>query len=141
MQPPALLAYAPVGALPASGADAVLRRLLAANHVWEGSQGATWSVHDGQVTLARDGRFRFRTLKPAALHRPHAARRTPHIHVKVKLGGRELLTTQFSVQGDPGNARDALWRRLDAEAQAALARPFVPGPDGFSADSAVVVRT
>ena len=27
--------------------------LLAANHVWEGSQGATWSVHDGQVTLAR----------------------------------------------------------------------------------------
>ena len=53
MQPPALLAYAPVGALPASGADAVLRRLLAANHVWEGSQGATWSVHDGQVTLAR----------------------------------------------------------------------------------------
>ncbi|MGR6774796.1 hypothetical protein ACU6VG_02600 [Sphaerotilus sulfidivorans] len=45
------------------------------------------------------------------------------------------------MQGDPGNARDALWRRLDAEAQAALARPFVPGPDGFSADSAVVVRT
>ena len=52
-QPPALLAYAPVGALPASGADGVLRRLLAANHVWEGSQGATWSVNDGQVTLAR----------------------------------------------------------------------------------------
>ncbi|GIX51102.1 dioxygenase family protein [Sphaerotilus sulfidivorans] len=90
----------------------------------------------GQVTLARDGRFRFRTLKPA----PYTGR-TPHIHVKVKLGGRELLTTQFYVQGDPGNARDALWRRLDAEAQAALTRPFVPGSDGFSADYAVVVRT
>jgi protocatechuate 3,4-dioxygenase beta subunit len=90
----------------------------------------------GQVTLARDGRFRFRTLKPA----PYTGR-TPHIHVKVRLGGRELLTTQFYVQGDPGNARDALWRRLDAEAQAALTRPFVPGPDGFSADYAVVVRT
>ena len=50
--PPALLAYAQAGALPATQADAALRRLLAANHVWEGSQGATWSVQDGQATLA-----------------------------------------------------------------------------------------
>ncbi len=52
-QPPALLAYAPVGSLPAVGADGALRRLLAANHVWEGSQGATWSLLDDQITLAR----------------------------------------------------------------------------------------
>ena len=55
----------------------------------------------GKVTLAKDGRFRFRTLKPA----PYTGR-APHIHVKVKLGAEELLTTQFYVQGDPGNARD-----------------------------------
>lgn len=52
-QAAALLAYAPVGALPAAQTEAVLRRLLAANHVWEGSEGATWSLQDGQVALAR----------------------------------------------------------------------------------------
>lgn len=89
----------------------------------------------GQVTLGRDGRYRFRTLKPA----PYSGR-TPHIHVKVRLDGATLLTTQFYVQGDPGNARDFLWRRLDAQAQAALTRPFVNGPDGLTADYPVVVQ-
>ena len=89
----------------------------------------------GQVTLGRDGRYRFRTLRPA----PYSGR-TPHIHVKVRLDGETLLTTQFYVQGDPGNARDFLWRRLDAQAQAALTRPFVNGPDGLTADYPVVVQ-
>ena len=89
----------------------------------------------GQVTLGRDGRYRFRTLKPA----PYSGR-TPHIHVKVRLDGETLLTTQFYVQGDPGNARDFLWRRLDAQAQAALTRPFVNGPDGLTVDYPVVVQ-
>ena len=89
----------------------------------------------GQVTLGRDGRYRFRTLKPA----PYSGR-TPHIHVKVRLDGETLLTTQFYVQGDPGNARDFLWRRLDAQAQAALTRPFVNGADGLTADYPVVVQ-
>ena len=43
----------------------------------------------GQVTLGRDGRYRFRTLKPA----PYSGR-TPHIHVAVRAGGRDLLLTQ-----------------------------------------------
>lgn len=89
----------------------------------------------GKVTLGKDGGYRFRTLKPA----PYSGR-TPHIHVKVKLDGRELLTTQFYVQGDPGNARDFLWRRLDEAGQAALTRPFVNGPDGMKAEYAVVVQ-
>ena len=49
-------------------------------------------------------------------------------------------TTQFYVQGDPGNARDFLWRRLGEEGQAALTRPFVNGPDGMKAEYAVVVQ-
>ena len=49
----ALLVYAQVHALPDTGAGSVLQHLLAANHVWEESQGATWSLHDGQITLAR----------------------------------------------------------------------------------------
>lgn len=89
----------------------------------------------GKVTLGKDGGYRFRTLKPA----PYSGR-TPHIHVKVKLDGRELLTTQFYVQGDPGNARDFLWRRLGEEGQAALTQPFVNSPDGMKAEYAVVVQ-
>lgn len=89
----------------------------------------------GTVTLGKDGAYRFRTLRPA----PYSGR-TPHIHVKVKLDGQELLTTQFYVQGDPGNARDFLWRRLGEEGQAALTRPFVRGPDGLKATYAVVVQ-
>ena len=89
----------------------------------------------GQVTLGKDGRYRFRTLKPA----PYSGR-TPHIHVKVKLDRQELLTTQFYVQGDPGNERDFLWRRLGAEGQAALTRPFVNTADGLQADYAIVVQ-
>ncbi|MEZ5646336.1 MAG: protocatechuate 3,4-dioxygenase [Burkholderiaceae bacterium] len=89
----------------------------------------------GKVTLGRDGRFRFRTLKPA----PYSGR-TPHIHVKVRLDGMELLTTQFYVQDDPGNPRDGLWRRLGAQGQAALTRPFVNGPDGLQATYPVVVQ-
>ncbi|HSV35569.1 MAG TPA: intradiol ring-cleavage dioxygenase, partial [Ramlibacter sp.] len=46
----------------------------------------------GQVTVGADGRYRFRTIRPA----PYSGR-TPHIHVKVRLGSRELLTTQLYV--------------------------------------------
>lgn len=89
----------------------------------------------GQVRLGKDGRYRFRTLRPA----PYSGR-TPHIHAKVKLDGQTLLTTQFYVQGDPGNARDFLWRRLGEEGQAALTRPFVNGPDGLQVQYPVVVQ-
>lgn len=88
----------------------------------------------GRVTVGADGRYRFRTIRPA----PYSGR-TPHIHVKVKLGPRELLTTQLYVQGDPGNERDGLWRRLDAEDRAALTVPFEPGADGLRARFPIVV--
>lgn len=88
----------------------------------------------GRVGVGADGRYRFRTLRPA----PYGGR-TPHIHLKVKLGTRELLTTQVYVQGDPGNERDFLWRRLDAAGRAALTVPFVPGADGLQATFPIVV--
>ncbi len=88
----------------------------------------------GRVTVAADGRYRFRTIRPVAY-----SGRTPHIHVKVKLDQRELLTTQLYVEGDPGNARDFLWRRLSAADRAALTVPFAPGPDGMRASFPIVV--
>ncbi len=88
----------------------------------------------GRVSAGPDGRYRFRTLRPVAY-----SGRTPHIHVKVKLGQRELLTTQLYVEGDPGNARDGLWRRLQAAERAALTVPFAPGSDGLRASFPIVV--
>lgn len=88
----------------------------------------------GSITVGADGRYRFRTLKPVAY-----AGRTPHIHVKVKLGQRELLTTQLYVAGDAGNTRDFLWRRLDETDRAALTVPFAAGSDGLRANFPIVV--
>ncbi|MCX7902569.1 MAG: intradiol ring-cleavage dioxygenase [Burkholderiaceae bacterium] len=76
----------------------------------------------GRVSVDADtGRWRFRTIRPV----PYPGR-TPHIHLKVRLARRELLTTQLYVQGDPGNERDFLWRRLSADDRAAITRPFEP---------------
>lgn len=88
----------------------------------------------GRMSVGADGSYRFRTIRPA----PYSGR-TPHIHVKVKLGARELLTTQVYVEGDRGNERDALWRRLRADERAALTVPFVAGSDGVRARFPIVV--
>lgn len=88
----------------------------------------------GRATLAADGSFRFRTIRPA----PYPGR-TPHIHTKIKLGRNELLTTQLYVEGEAGNARDGLWRRLPAAGREALTRPWVAGPDGLQAEYTLVV--
>lgn len=88
----------------------------------------------GRVTVQADGRYRFRTIKPV----PYSGR-TPHVHVKVRLGQRELLTTQLYVAGDPGNERDFLWRRLAPAERDALTMPFRAGDDGLQANFPIVV--
>ncbi len=89
----------------------------------------------GRVAVDAQGAYRFRTMRPVAY-----SSRTPHIHVKVKLGKRAVLTTQLYVQGDPGNERDFLWRRLRSDAErAALTVPFVPGADGQHARFPIVL--
>ena len=89
----------------------------------------------GRVQLGADGRYRFRTIRPV----PYSGR-TSHIHVKVRLGSRELLTTQLYVAGDPGNARDFLWRRLCEADRAAVTVPFRPAADGMQAEFSIVVQ-
>jgi protocatechuate 3,4-dioxygenase, beta subunit len=88
----------------------------------------------GQVQVGSDGRYRFRTIRPA----PYSGR-TPHIHVKVRLGQRELLTTQLYVEGEARNASDGLWRRLPPPDRAAITVPFRPGPQGLQAQFPIVV--
>lgn len=67
----------------------------------------------GHHVTGKDGQYRFRTIRPV----PYPGR-APHIHVKV-ITGQHTLTTQLYLAGEPGNARDVLYRRLStAERQA-----------------------
>lgn len=88
----------------------------------------------GRVAVGADGAYRFRTIRPV----PYGGR-TPHIHVKVKLGARTLLTTQLYVAGDSGNARDFLWRNLSPAARDAVTVPFERGTDGWRARFPIAV--
>ena len=77
----------------------------------------------GHVFADGDGRFRFLTIKPALY-----PGRTRHYHVKVQAPNRPVLTTQLYFPGEPGNARDGLFRRdllmRVAERQDGLAARF-----------------
>lgn len=75
----------------------------------------------GQALTDAGGGYHFRTIRPV----PYPGR-TPHIHFKVRLRERELLTTQMYVAGEPGNARDGIYRRLDAEERERLTVPLQP---------------
>ncbi len=66
----------------------------------------------GHAKADAAGRFAFRTIVPV----PYPGR-TPHIHVKVLRGGRDLLTTQLYRAGHPGNRSDFLFRRLAPDQQ------------------------
>jgi protocatechuate 3,4-dioxygenase beta subunit len=88
----------------------------------------------GRVAVNAQGEYRFRTIRPVAY-----SSRTPHIHVKVKLANRELLTTQMYVAGEPQNQRDFLWRNLSEAQRNALSASFSPSTDGQRARFNIVV--
>ena len=77
-----------------------------------------WAARDtgfqgfGHAKADAAGGFAFRTIVPV----PYPGR-TPHIHVKVLRGGREVLTTQLYRAGHPQNPSDFLFRRLAPEAR------------------------
>ena len=106
------------------------------HHVRDGGRADPAFQGFGRVSVDSDGRYRFRTIRPVAY-----AGRTPHIHVKVKLASRLLLTTQLYVRGDPGNNRDGLWRSLGGDAdRAAVTVPFEAVADGLRAFFPIVVN-
>ncbi|WP_418317867.1 intradiol ring-cleavage dioxygenase [Piscinibacter sakaiensis] len=78
----------------------------------EAFQGFGSSVADAQ------GRYRFRTIKPA----PYPGR-TPHIHVRLRHPSFGEFTSQLFVDGEPANAGDFLFRQMSAdEREAAMLR-------------------
>lgn len=92
---------------------------LVAGRFDEGFQGygATRSDKNGGLTL--------RTIKPV----PYPGR-TPHIHVKLRHPAFGELTSQLFLAGDPGNARDFLWRALPQAERAALELMLETAPAG-----------
>lgn len=76
----------------------------------------------GRFTTAASGEYLFRTIKPV----PYPGR-TPHIHFKVKIKGKDELTTQCYVKGHPGNERDGIYSRIrDPKARESITVDFVP---------------
>ncbi len=67
-----------------------------------------------------EGRYVFRTIKPV----PYTGR-TPHIHVKVLIGNRERLTTQFYLPDHPDNAGDFLYQRIPPDQRERVTMRFV----------------
>lgn len=59
----------------------------------------------GKFETGSTGEYRFRTIKPV----PYPGRPAPHIHFKVKMGERELLTSQLMIRGHEGNSRDGIF--------------------------------
>ena len=79
----------------------------------------------GRFLTGSGGEYYFRTIKPVAY-----PGRTPHIHVKIKKGERELLTTQCYIKGDPRNERDGILRGIrDRRARESVIVDFAPIKD------------
>jgi protocatechuate 3,4-dioxygenase beta subunit len=76
----------------------------------------------GRFLTGTSGEYYFRTIKPVAY-----PGRTPHIHFKIKRGGKELLTTQCYVRGEPRNVRDGIFQSIrDPRARDAVLVAFTP---------------
>jgi protocatechuate 3,4-dioxygenase beta subunit len=79
----------------------------------------------GRFVTGSGGQYRFRTIKPVAY-----PGRTPHIHVKVSVKGKEELTTQIHIKGEPRNARDGVLRGIrDPKLRELVMADFVPIKD------------
>jgi protocatechuate 3,4-dioxygenase beta subunit len=76
----------------------------------------------GRFTTNAKGEYYFRTIKPV----PYPGR-APHIHIKVKRGGREMLTTQLYIKGEQRNEKDFIYMAEKTEqARAAVCADFTP---------------
>lgn len=69
----------------------------------------------GATRSGPQGQARLRSIKPVAY-----PGRTPHIHFTLRHASFGTLTSQLFVAGDPGNARDFLWRGLSAADRSGL---------------------
>ena len=78
----------------------------------------------GKFLTGSTGEYYFRTIKPVEY-----TGRCPHIHVKVRKGRKELLTSQFYIKGEARNDRDGIYRSIrDKKARESVTIAFSPLP-------------
>ena len=86
----------------------------------------------GRFMTGSSGDYYFRTIKPV----PYPGR-TPHIHVAVKMKGREKWTTQCYIKGEPQNDTDGVLRAIKDEKQrASVIVDFAPLPGATTGELA-----
>jgi protocatechuate 3,4-dioxygenase, beta subunit len=79
----------------------------------------------GATRSTANGGLRMRTIRPV----PYPGR-TPHIHIKLRHATFGELSSQLFVAGDAGNARDFLWRAVQATDREMLEMTLKPAtPD------------
>jgi protocatechuate 3,4-dioxygenase beta subunit len=80
----------------------------------------------GRFLTGSTGEYYFRTIKPIL----YPGRQAPHIHYKIRRGGKDLLTTQCYIKGHPGNERDGVYRGIrDTKARESVTIDFSPLED------------
>jgi protocatechuate 3,4-dioxygenase, beta subunit len=76
-----------------------------------------------------DGRFTVTTIMPGAYMVANQGPRTPHLHWKIGLGGRQLITQSY-FEGDPRNDSDFLIRAMGEPVRQLIARAGAAGEPG-----------
>lgn len=80
------------------------------------------------LTADHDGRYRFKTIKPAAYPAGPDRMRPAHIHFQVS-GRQDRLVTQMYFEGDPYSATDRFLQTALERKDLLIARLMPPAPD------------
>lgn len=75
-----------------------------------------WAI----VPSGKEGKFKFKSIKPGAYPAAKDWSRPPHIHFKVTKIGYVELTTQMYFPGEPLNEKDGIFKRQKPEEQELL---------------------
>jgi protocatechuate 3,4-dioxygenase beta subunit len=90
-----------------------------------------------QITDA-EGRYRFKTVKPAAYPGILGAMRTPHIHFDVS-GKIDRVVTQMFFPDEPLNAKDRAFQSMNATYKEAAIAKLLPPTKDLEADAVIAV--
>jgi len=89
------------------------------------------------IKTDRDGRYRFKSIKPGAYPIGPGTTRPPHIHLEV-LGHKNRLITQMYFPGEPLNEKDDIFNQMGQFKNAAIAK-LLPPTKELEPDSKLVM--
>lgn len=91
----------------------------------------------GEQVTDKEGRYRFKTIKPGPYPVTSTWTRAPHIHFEI-IGTTNLLGTQMFFPDEPLNEKDDLFVFLRERASRVIAQVLPPTPD-VESDSEIVM--